>query len=120
MCRYAAYLGPPLVLSQLIYKPPNSLVHQAKEAMQSSTRINADGFGVAWYSPEISPEPADLVVAANVLNDYHDALNGTDAANTGRVFPFSGGSRFSTLGSKWSVCVWETKTISGRGICSSV
>ena len=58
MCRYAAYLGPPLVLSQLIYKPTNSLVHQAKEAMQSSTRINADGFGVAWYSPRISPEPA--------------------------------------------------------------
>ena len=58
MCRYAAYLGPPLVLSQLVYKPPNSLVHQAKEAMQSSTRINADGFGVAWYSTEISLEPA--------------------------------------------------------------
>jgi glutamine amidotransferase len=58
MCRYAAYLGPPLVLSQLVYKPSNSLVHQAKEAMQSSTRINADGFGVAWYAPEISPEPA--------------------------------------------------------------
>ena len=58
MCRYAAYLGPPLVLSQLIYKPANSLVHQAREAMQSSTRINADGFGVGWYTPEISPEPA--------------------------------------------------------------
>ena len=58
MCRYAAYLGPPLVLSQLVYKPSNSLVHQAKEAMQSSTRINADGFGIGWYAPEISPEPA--------------------------------------------------------------
>ena len=58
MCRYAAYLGTPLVLSELIYKPANSLVHQAKEAMQSSTRINADGFGVGWYSPDISPEPA--------------------------------------------------------------
>jgi 1,4-dihydroxy-2-naphthoate octaprenyltransferase len=31
---------------------------------------------------------------ANVLNDYFDAKNGTDAANTARVFPFSGGSRF--------------------------
>lgn len=31
---------------------------------------------------------------ANVLNDYFDARNGTDAANSGRVFPFSGGSRF--------------------------
>jgi 1,4-dihydroxy-2-naphthoate polyprenyltransferase len=29
----------------------------------------------------------------NVLNDYYDALNGTDAINTERVFPFTGGSR---------------------------
>jgi len=31
---------------------------------------------------------------ANVLNDYFDSRNGTDAANTNRLFPFSGGSRF--------------------------
>jgi 1,4-dihydroxy-2-naphthoate octaprenyltransferase len=30
----------------------------------------------------------------NVLNDYYDALNGTDALNTDRIFPFTGGSRF--------------------------
>ena len=30
----------------------------------------------------------------NVLNDYYDARNGTDAANTDRLFPFTGGSRF--------------------------
>lgn len=30
----------------------------------------------------------------NVLNDYYDHLNGTDAANTSRQFPFTGGSRF--------------------------
>lgn len=30
----------------------------------------------------------------NVLNDYYDALNGSDAANTARLFPFTGGSRF--------------------------
>ena len=31
---------------------------------------------------------------ANVLNDYFDSRNGSDAANTDRIFPFSGGSRF--------------------------
>ncbi|MFZ3219991.1 MAG: prenyltransferase, partial [Rhodoferax sp.] len=31
---------------------------------------------------------------ANVVNDYYDALNGTDAANQQRLFPFTGGSRF--------------------------
>ena len=30
----------------------------------------------------------------NVLNDYFDALNGTDQRNVGRLFPFTGGSRF--------------------------
>jgi len=30
----------------------------------------------------------------NVLNDYYDSRNGTDAANADRLFPFTGGSRF--------------------------
>lgn len=30
----------------------------------------------------------------NVLNDYYDALSGTDDMNTERIFPFTGGSRF--------------------------
>ncbi len=32
--------------------------------------------------------------AANVLNDYFDSRNGSDAANTSRIYPFTGGSRF--------------------------
>lgn len=31
--------------------------------------------------------------AANVFNDYHDSLNGADAANAAGLFPFTGGSR---------------------------
>jgi 1,4-dihydroxy-2-naphthoate octaprenyltransferase len=30
----------------------------------------------------------------NVINDYHDAQSGADAANEARLFPFTGGSRF--------------------------
>ena len=30
----------------------------------------------------------------NVLNDYYDHLNGTDAQNRDRLFPYTGGSRF--------------------------
>lgn len=30
---------------------------------------------------------------ANVINDYYDALSGTDAVNTDRLYPFTGGSR---------------------------
>lgn len=35
---------------------------------------------------------------ANVLNDYHDARNGADAANQQGLFPFSGGSRLIQQG----------------------
>lgn len=31
---------------------------------------------------------------ANVINDYYDALNGSDALNLTRLYPFTGGSRF--------------------------
>ena len=43
--------------------------------------------------------PATLLLAvlmhasANVLNDYHDALNGADDANQHGLFPFTGGAR---------------------------
>jgi 1,4-dihydroxy-2-naphthoate octaprenyltransferase len=30
----------------------------------------------------------------NVLNDYYDHLNGTDALNSDRLYPYTGGSRF--------------------------
>lgn len=35
---------------------------------------------------------------ANVLNDYHDAVNGADAANHHGLYPFSGGSRLIQQG----------------------
>jgi 1,4-dihydroxy-2-naphthoate octaprenyltransferase len=49
---------------------------------------------------DVSPALVTLLFAllahagVNVLNDYYDALNGTDAQNTERIFPFTGGSRF--------------------------
>jgi len=41
----------------LLSKPVNSLVHQSFGAEERDP-LNADGFGVAWYAPEIGPEPA--------------------------------------------------------------
>ena len=51
------------------------------------------------YGPHVGTAMATLVLAllmhaaANVLNDYHDALNGADEANTHGLFPFTGGAR---------------------------
>lgn len=61
------------------------------------------GLGAAAYSGtalSAAKGMAALLVALtahagiNVLNDYYDELNGSDRANTERVPPFTGGSRF--------------------------
>jgi len=36
--------------------------------------------------------------AVNVMNDVYDDIGGTDPINTGRVYPFTGGSRFIQTG----------------------
>ena len=49
----------------------------------------------AWGRAAVTLLLALLAHAAiNVLNDYCDHLNGTDARNTQRIYPFTGGSRF--------------------------
>ncbi|MDD4882708.1 MAG: prenyltransferase [Gallionellaceae bacterium] len=61
------------------------------------------GFATAWHAglPFDGAAAAITVLLAllahagvNVLNDYYDHLNGTDAVNSDRLFPFTGGSRF--------------------------
>ena len=59
MCRFVAYLGPPVTLQSLLYDRPHSLEHQSYEPRhQRHGRVNADGFGVGWYDHERRPEPA--------------------------------------------------------------
>ncbi len=56
----------------------------------------------SWKGFDLNSWTAFLTVIAalllhagvNVLNDYYDDLNGTDAFNEDRIFPFTGGSRF--------------------------
>lgn len=55
MCRWAAYTGAPLFLSDMIAEPTHSLVNQSLSAEECKTAVNADGFGLAWYAHR--PEP---------------------------------------------------------------
>ncbi len=59
MCRHLAWTGQPRSLSALLREPENGLLRQswAPRRMRHGT-INADGFGVGWYAPEVRPEPA--------------------------------------------------------------
>lgn len=61
------------------------------------------GFATAWHAGhrvDLAAAGMTLVLAlaahagVNVLNDYYDHLNGTDALNIDRLYPYTGGSRF--------------------------
>lgn len=55
MCRWAAYLGEPIFLEDIVSRPAHSLIRQSQGAMRCVTPVNADGFGIAWYDKR--PEP---------------------------------------------------------------
>ena len=55
MCRWAAWIGEPVYLENLIVQPGRSLISQSQHASECKTEVNADGFGVAWYGDR--PEP---------------------------------------------------------------
>lgn len=74
MCRFVMYLGEPVTLSSLVTEPRHSIIHQSYKAEEREEPLNGDGFGVAWYTPHIQPEPAifkDVSPAWNNQNLLH-------------------------------------------------
>ncbi len=55
MCRWAAYIGAPIFLDEVISRPGHSLIAQSQHATEAKTETNGDGFGIAWY--DARPEP---------------------------------------------------------------
>ena len=55
MCRWAAYIGSPIHLEDVICLPGHSLVRQSHGATRCHTPVNADGFGMAWYGERAEP-----------------------------------------------------------------
>jgi glutamine amidotransferase len=60
MCRFAFYKGPPITLDLLTTRPENSIIHQSFKSRMREEPLNGDGFGLGWYVPEITPEPAQF------------------------------------------------------------
>ena len=58
MCRFVLYRGAEITLSSLVTEPANSLIHQSFHSHEREEPLNGDGFGIAWYVPEMSGEPA--------------------------------------------------------------
>ncbi|MGE0082256.1 MAG: prenyltransferase [Thiohalomonadaceae bacterium] len=83
VAKYVAATRPPFLLAALI------------PCFIGLSTVSFDGASIYLVSALLTIIGA-LVISAgvNVLNDYYDALNGTDGRNTERLFPFTGGSRF--------------------------
>lgn len=57
MCRHLAYVGAQRSLAELLLDPPHSLLRQsyAPADMRGGGTINADGFGIGWYTGASEP-----------------------------------------------------------------
>ncbi len=82
MCRFTLYLGPPVKLSTLLIDPAHSLIRQSTHSSEREEPLNGDGFGVGWYAPEYSPDPA-------VFRSITPAWNNRNLHNLARVISSS-------------------------------
>ncbi|KPA22520.1 Amidohydrolase EgtC [Shimia sp. SK013] len=55
MCRWAAYIGAPVFIEDVVTRPDHSLIQQSMQATECKTQTNGDGVGLAWYGDR--PEP---------------------------------------------------------------
>jgi len=55
MCRWLAYVGSPIRVHDLLYRPEHSLIVQSMHATLGAEPTNGDGFGLGWYGDQ--PEP---------------------------------------------------------------
>ena len=55
MCRWLAYTGSPIVLSEVLYTPVHSLIDQSLHSRLGAETTNGDGFGVGWYDGRAAP-----------------------------------------------------------------
>ncbi len=69
MCRFVLYHGSEITISSLVTVPSNSLIHQSFDNQEREEPLNGDGFGIAWYAPEISDEPAVFRAVSPAWND---------------------------------------------------
>ena len=48
MCRWLAYTGSPVLLTEVLYTPVHSLIDQSLHSRLGAETTNGDGFGVGW------------------------------------------------------------------------
>lgn len=71
MCRFICYRGPEILLNDLLYKPTNSLIRQSFHSKERTEMLNGDGFGVGWYSPQITSTPCVFASVTPAWNNQN-------------------------------------------------
>ena len=69
MCRFVFDQGPELRMSALLTEPAHSLIKQSYASEDRVEPLNGDGFGVAWYTPDLGAEPAAFRMITPAWND---------------------------------------------------
>ena len=55
MCRWLAYTGSPILLTDVLYTPVHSLIDQSLHSKLGAETTNGDGFGIGWYDATPAP-----------------------------------------------------------------
>lgn len=69
MCRWLAYTGAPIVLTDVLYTPVHSLIDQSLHSELGAETTNGDGFGVGWY--DAAPVPGVFRSIEPAWNDQN-------------------------------------------------
>ncbi len=80
MCRLMAYLGPPVLVADVVLWPDRSIIKQSYDARERKMdanlpshlaygNLNGDGFGIGWYTESTSQS-----AQARAWGHRHDAL----------------------------------------------
>ena len=78
MCRFVFYRGDAIRLSSLLTEPAHSIIHQSYHSKERDEPLNGDGFGISWYVPEETDEPA-------IFKDVTPAWNNQNLLSLARV-----------------------------------
>ena len=69
MCRWLAYTGSPVLLTDVLYTPVHSLIDQSLHSRLGAETTNGDGFGIGWY--DTGPVPGVFRSIEPAWNDQN-------------------------------------------------
>ena len=69
MCRWLAYSGSPVLLTDVLYTPVHSLIDQSLHSELGAETTNGDGFGIGWY--DAAPVPGVFRSIEPAWNDQN-------------------------------------------------